>query len=458
LAIKHKRQATRPPTPDPDAIQSADWNDDHEIEGAIGELSELAAQPNTLLFLNDDAKGALVPLSALARDIIALALERDILNRLGALAKSGDTMSGALDMDGNRITGLAAPVTSTDAVTKEYADALISAVSGALAFKGEWDASVGTFPGAGAVKVGWFYKVSVAGTVGGKFFSVGDDVFAVVDNPSTTVYAANWLKIEGSITLAEVEAAVGFSFGTGAALNAGTSVGNLVQVQTGGKLPALDGSLLTNLPGGFSGAYADLSGKPTLGTAAAKNVGTTSGDVVEVQTGGKLPALDGSNLTNLPSGATVGGIQFFLSNTAPAGWLKANGALLSRTTYAALYAYAAASGNIVAEASWSANKGAFSTGDTSTTFRIPDLRGIFIRGWDDSAGVDSGRAIGSSQADDNKAHTHTVSGLLTATNSVQLDTSGSGQPYTANDTKTSSSSGGTEARPKNVALLACIKY
>jgi hypothetical protein len=52
-----------------------------------------------------------VPLSALARDIIALALERDILNRLGALAKSGDTMSGALDMDGNRITGLAAPVT-----------------------------------------------------------------------------------------------------------------------------------------------------------------------------------------------------------------------------------------------------------------------------------------------------------------------------------------------------------
>ena len=52
----------------------------------------------------------------------------------------------------------------------------------------------------------------------------------------------------------------------------------------------------------------------------------------------------------------------------------------------------------------------------------------------------------------------TVSGLLTATNSVQLDTSRSGQPYTANDTKTSSSSGGTEARPKNVALLACIKY
>lgn len=38
----------------------------------------------------------------------------------------------------------------------------------------------------------------------------------------------------------------------------------------------------------------------TLGTAAYKNTGTSAGDVVEVQTGGKLPALDASNLTNVP--------------------------------------------------------------------------------------------------------------------------------------------------------------
>jgi hypothetical protein len=55
-----------------------------------------------------------------------------------------------------------------------------------------------------------------------------------------------------------------------------------------------------------SGAYADLTGTPSLGTAAAKNVGTAAGNVVQLDaTTGKLPAIDGSQLTNLPG--TVGG-------------------------------------------------------------------------------------------------------------------------------------------------------
>ncbi|MGH7485934.1 MAG: hypothetical protein ACREMY_10095, partial [bacterium] len=40
-----------------------------------------------------------------------------------------------------------------------------------------------------------------------------------------------------------------------------------------------------------------------LGTAAFIDVGISDGDVVQVQTGGKLPALDGSDLTNLPTGS-----------------------------------------------------------------------------------------------------------------------------------------------------------
>jgi len=53
-----------------------------------------------------------------------------------------------------------------------------------------------------------------------------------------------------------------------------------------------------------SGAYSDLSGKPTLGTAAALNVGTSALNVVQLDASAKLPAVDGSALTNLPSGAT----------------------------------------------------------------------------------------------------------------------------------------------------------
>lgn len=54
-----------------------------------------------------------------------------------------------------------------------------------------------------------------------------------------------------------------------------------------------------------TGAYSDLTGKPTLGTAAALDAGVSDGDVVVVQTGGKLPALDGSQLTGLSGGGDM---------------------------------------------------------------------------------------------------------------------------------------------------------
>jgi hypothetical protein len=67
---------------------------------------------------------------------------------------------------------------------------------------------------------------------------------------------------------------------------------------------------------GFSGEYDDLNNKPSLGTAAAKNVGVVEGDVVMVGAAGKLPALDGSLLTNLPGGG--GGGEIDVSGTPTA--------------------------------------------------------------------------------------------------------------------------------------------
>lgn len=62
----------------------------------------------------------------------------------------------------------------------------------------------------------------------------------------------------------------------------------------------------------------------------------------------------------------------------PPGYIQANGAVLSRTSYADLYSFALAEGFVV-EATWSAGKqGRYSNGDLSTTFRIPDLRGTSI--------------------------------------------------------------------------------
>jgi hypothetical protein len=54
-----------------------------------------------------------------------------------------------------------------------------------------------------------------------------------------------------------------------------------------------------------TGAYSDLSGLPTLGTAAALDVGTSATNVVQLDGSARLPAVDGSQLTNLPSGAST---------------------------------------------------------------------------------------------------------------------------------------------------------
>lgn len=78
-----------------------------------------------------------------------------------------------------------------------------------------------------------------------------------------------------------------------------------------------------------------------------------------------------------------GMVLAYAKNTAPTGWLKANGAAVSRTTYAALFA------NIGTT---------FGVGDGSTTFNLPDLRGLMVRGWDDGRGVDVSRVFGSEQA------------------------------------------------------------
>lgn len=131
-------------------------------------------------------------------------------------------------------------------------------------------------------------------------------------------------------------------------------------------------------------------------------------------------------------------VEFFACATPPPGYLKANGALVSRTAYATLFA---------------AIGTRFGAGDGSTTFALPDLRGEFIRGFDDARGVDVNRVLGSFQAQDIQPHTHTV---YSSGNNTSYGYQGTGSGpgvYVA-----TSSAGVTETRPRNVALLACIKY
>lgn len=138
----------------------------------------------------------------------------------------------------------------------------------------------------------------------------------------------------------------------------------------------------------------------------------------------------------------AGAVCYFAMSSPPPGWLKMNGALISRTAYATLFA---AIGTY-----WGA-------GDGSTTFALPDLRGEFLRGWDDGRGADPGRTFGWWQDSDNRSHGHMIWG------DGRSDNGGGGRlPSVGQESLESwvwtENSGGTEARPRNVALLACIKY
>lgn len=150
----------------------------------------------------------------------------------------------------------------------------------------------------------------------------------------------------------------------------------------------------------------------TLAGKIDKSSYTASGDIL-VGTGAGTYAK--KTLAEIRDLIIPTGLTCYIHGTTPlAGFIKKNGALLSRTTYANLWAYAQASGNIVDETTWNAGAyGSFSTGDGSTTFRIPDDRGYFDRAWDDGRGVDSGRAIGTSQVDDIKLHNHTATSSTT---------------------------------------------
>ena len=162
---------------------------------------------------------------------------------------------------------------------------------------------------------------------------------------------------------------------------------------------------------------------------------------------------DGATVDQIAQAVPAGAVMFFAMGSAPDGWLKANGAEISRTAYAALFA---AIGTV------------FGVGDGSITFNVPDLRGEFLRGFGDGRGVDSNRAFGTGQSDAFQGHYH-YNGYLSSKPYAGGSTSGdflSVGPNVASNGVLQPTPDGTngtprtaaETRPRNIALLACIKY
>lgn len=164
--------------------------------------------------------------------------------------------------------------------------------------------------------------------------------------------------------------------------------------------------------------------------------------------GSTISALQAASLATSP----VGSIMAWPDSTPPTNYLECNGAAISRTTYAALFAKLGTR---------------FGPGDASTTFNLPDLRGEFLRGWDHGKGADpdassrtdrgdgtTGDNVGTRQLDQFKNHTHGLpreagDGLSTVFAGKQKVV------YTYINTE---GAGGNETRPRNVTVMFCVRY
>lgn len=173
----------------------------------------------------------------------------------------------------------------------------------------------------------------------------------------------------------------------------------------------------------------------------------------------------------LAGGGVPAGLVFQVyGNAAVSGTLKMNGTTWLRADFPRLWTFAQGSG-VLASSEGSKQFWQFGPGNGSTTFSLPDIRGEHLRNWDDGRGIDSGRLIGSWQADALGSHRHLNGvGCRSSDSYMIYGTTSSGAPgQTSNTTGANvggpasaqgytQTVGSSENRVRTIATLACITY
>lgn len=180
----------------------------------------------------------------------------------------------------------------------------------------------------------------------------------------------------------------------------------------------------------------------------------------------------------------IGSIAAFGTDVVPAGWLECDGSAVSQSTYSSLYGVigtkwvtAWASGQSITANQYRKNTAgavyqAVGSGTTSgsslesdsgvswnlvSVFEVPDLRGEFLRGWDNTRGVDSSRTFASFQSEAIQSHSHPLNrheGGGGSGGGYHYYLGSGGQSPVAS----TQNAGGPETRPRNISVMYCIKH
>lgn len=306
--------------------------------------------------------------------------------------------------------------------------------------------------------------------------------------PNTTILSARYNALVEDLTADANAARPVTAGGTGATSASaartalGLSIGTDVQAQNpllqaiAGLTTAANQIIYTTAPNVVATAALTAFGRSVISAADAAALRTllTLDTLYYTKTAADGRYYTKTEIDNLIAAnrVQVGESILWNSLTIPSGFMKENGAAISRTAYPELFAAIGTT---------------FGAGNGSTTFNLPDSRGEFFRGLDDGRGIDTGRTLGSSQASQNLLHAHQRGTLAVTINSAGAHNhsspgdiaaptgtvnvaTGPGYRFGPRDTSTdgahvhgatvsgaTASEGGDEARPRNVAKLILIR-
>lgn len=312
-----------------------------------------------------------------------------------------------------------------------------------------------------------------------------DDFFPVVDSGSLTTFRVtvatlnNWFAISGSVLSASWASSSINSIRSISASFASASISSSFAVSASVAFRSVSGSFT------ISASYASGSTTASYALRALSASFAPFTQSIQVSASYASASLSASYALTAsfapPVGDTVpiGTIMAFGTASCPNNFLECNGDAKLTASFLDLY-------NSIKTSDLTASFGYLCDQFGNRTaggfyFKLPDLRGEFLRGWDNGRGIDAGRTFGSSQTSSVGSHYHGVGAFIAATNDdahfivrswndgisytgrVLTGDSGNNTTVALNNPSfgiatTGPASSAGDVRPRNIAILYGIKY